>query len=79
MDDIMLSLKTTIDNTSHITNNLSNITGTIQSGKGTIGKLLMDQSLAESFDSTFVNLQQSSAGFKNLMNKAKSSWLLWSF
>ena len=36
MDDIMISLKTTIDNTSHITGDLSRITGTIQSGNGTI-------------------------------------------
>jgi phospholipid/cholesterol/gamma-HCH transport system substrate-binding protein len=79
MDDVMISLKSTIDNASHITSDLSRITGTIQSGKGTIGRLLMDKSLAESFDSTFVNLQESSAGFKTLMNKAKSSWLLWSF
>jgi len=39
----------------------------------------MNQSLAQSFDSTFVNLKESSAGFKILMDKAKTSWLLWSF
>ena len=59
MDDIMISLKTTIDNTSHITGDLSRITGTIQSGNGTIGRLLMDKSLAQSFDSTFLNLEES--------------------
>jgi len=37
MDDILTSLKTTIDNTSDITNDLSKITNNIQSGKGTIG------------------------------------------
>ncbi|MGA7722030.1 MAG: MlaD family protein [Ignavibacteriaceae bacterium] len=79
MDDIMISLKTTIDNTSHITGDLSRITGTIQSGNGTIGRLLMDKSLAQSFDSTFLNLEESSAGFKTILNKAKTSWLLWGF
>jgi phospholipid/cholesterol/gamma-HCH transport system substrate-binding protein len=79
MDDIMISLKKTIDNTSHITGDLSRITGTIQSGNGTIGRLLMDKSLAQSFDSTFLNLEQSSAGFKTILNKAKTSWLLWGF
>ena len=37
MDDILISLKTTIDNTSNITSDLSKITTNIQSGKGTIG------------------------------------------
>lgn len=79
MDDILISLKTTIENTSNITNNLSKITSNIQSGKGTIGRLLMDQSLAQNFDSTFINLKEGSAGFRILMDKAKRSWLLWGF
>jgi len=57
IDDILASLKTTIDNTTDITSNLSKITTTIQSGKGTMGKLLMDQSLAQNFDSSIVNLK----------------------
>jgi phospholipid/cholesterol/gamma-HCH transport system substrate-binding protein len=79
MDDIMSSLKTTIDNTASITNDLSKITNNIESGKGTLGMLLMDQSMRQNFDSTFVNLKKGSAGFKMLMDKAKSSWLLWGF
>lgn len=79
MDDVLISLKTTIDNTSNITYDLSKITSSIQSGKGTIGKLLMDPTYAKNFDSTFVNLKEGSAGFKILMDKAKSSWLLWGF
>jgi phospholipid/cholesterol/gamma-HCH transport system substrate-binding protein len=74
MDDILISLKTSIDNTSNITSNLSKITGTIQSGKGTIGKLLMDQSLAQNFDSSIVNLKHGSEGLRNLMDSAKSSF-----
>jgi len=79
MDDILVSLKTTIDNTSHITNDLSKISYGIQSGKGTIGRLLMDPSLAQNFDSTFVNLKDGTNGLKLLMAKARTSWLLWSF
>jgi phospholipid/cholesterol/gamma-HCH transport system substrate-binding protein len=79
MDDIVTSLKTTIDNTSRITNDLSRITGTIQSGKGTIGRLLMNQSDAQRIDSILVNLEEGSAGFKMLTAKAKKSWLLWGF
>jgi phospholipid/cholesterol/gamma-HCH transport system substrate-binding protein len=74
MDDILISLKTSIDNTSNITNNLSKITSTIQSGKGTIGRLFMDQSLAQNFDSSIVNLKQGSAGLKNLMDESKSNF-----
>jgi phospholipid/cholesterol/gamma-HCH transport system substrate-binding protein len=79
IDDILISLKTTIDNTSHITSDLSKITSSIESGKGTIGRLLMDRSMMQNFDSTFVNLKEGSAGFRILMAKAKSSWLLWGF
>ena len=79
MDDVLISLKTTIDNTSLVTSDLSKITSSVQSGKGAIGRLLMDRSYAQNFDSTFVNLKEGSAGFKILMDKAKSSWLLWGF
>ena len=79
LDDIFVSLKTSIDNTSNITSNLSKITGTIQSGKGTLGRLLSDKSLGQTIDSTFVNLKESSAGFRTIVDKAKKSWLLWGF
>ena len=74
MDDIFISLKTTIDNSSNITGDLSRITSSIESGKGTIGKLLMDQSLAQDFDSSMVNLKQGSEGLKSLIDDAKSGF-----
>ena len=74
MDDIFISLKTTIDNSSNITGDLSRITSSIESGKGTMGKLLMDQSLAQNFDSSMVNLKQGSEGLKNLIDDAKSGF-----
>jgi phospholipid/cholesterol/gamma-HCH transport system substrate-binding protein len=79
MDDIMTSLKTTIDNTSKITHDLSKITSDVQSGKGTIGRLLMDPSMGQDIDSSIINLKQGSAGFRILMDKSKKSWLLWGF
>jgi phospholipid/cholesterol/gamma-HCH transport system substrate-binding protein len=42
IDDILKQLKTTSNNTEHITGNLSKVVDNILSGKGTIGKLLMD-------------------------------------
>src|ERR1035437_4356773 len=74
MDNIMRSLKTTIDNSSDITGNLSKISSNIQSGKGTIGRLLMDQSLEQNFDSSIINLKQGLSGLKNLVDNAKSSF-----
>jgi phospholipid/cholesterol/gamma-HCH transport system substrate-binding protein len=79
IDKILTSLKTTIDNTSSITSNLSKITDSIHSGKGTIGMLLMDSTMRQNIDSTAVNLKESSAGLKTLLEKAKDSWLLWNF
>jgi phospholipid/cholesterol/gamma-HCH transport system substrate-binding protein len=79
IDEILTSLKTTIDYTSSITSNLSKISDSIHSGKGTIGMLLMDSTMRQNIDSTVVNLKESSAGLKTLMEKAKNSWLLWEF
>jgi phospholipid/cholesterol/gamma-HCH transport system substrate-binding protein len=76
MDAVLVSLKTTIDNTANIANDLSKITNNIQSGGGTIGKLLMDQSLAKNFDSSMVDLKYSLSGLKNLVDGAKISMAL---
>ncbi len=76
MDDILISLKATIDNTSNITDYLKTITYNVQSGKGTIGRLIMDKSWRESFDTTFANLKDGSAGFKTFMEKTEQLDLL---
>ncbi len=74
VDEVLFSLKTTIDNTSNITKDLSLITSNIQSGNGTIGKLLMDKALANNFKSAIINLNQGSAELKNLMDDATISF-----
>jgi phospholipid/cholesterol/gamma-HCH transport system substrate-binding protein len=79
VDDILLAIKSTIENTSKITDDLSKITNNIQSGNGTIGKLLMDKSSGEDFDSTMANLKEGSAELKLLLEKAQDSWLLGGF
>jgi phospholipid/cholesterol/gamma-HCH transport system substrate-binding protein len=79
IDELLTSLKATIDNTASITGNLSKITDSIHSGKGTIGMLLMDSTMRHNIDSTMVNVKESTAGLKALLEKAKSSWLLWGF
>ena len=76
LDSILVRLNKTIDNTSSITYDLSRITNNIQSGEGMIGKMLMDQSMGQNFDSTLINLKNSLAEFEILMKKAQESWLL---
>jgi phospholipid/cholesterol/gamma-HCH transport system substrate-binding protein len=72
LDDIMASVKTTIDNASNITGNVSKIASNIQEGKGTVGRLLMDKQMSQEFDSTFASLREGSAQFKMLMDKANT-------
>ena len=77
LDDIIVSLKLTMDNTADITGDLLKITNTVQSGQGTIGRLFMDPSLGYNIDTTVIHLKEGTAGLKSLLDKAKTSWLLW--
>jgi len=79
IDDLLLSIKETMANTSNITKNLASITNNLESGNGTVGRLLMDPTTANNIDSTFISLKDSAVGLKLLMEKAKRSWLLWGF
>lgn len=79
MDDVLVTLRAAIENTSSITSDLARITANIQSGEGTLGGLLMDKTLKHNLDSTMVNLKEGSAEMRLLMEKARSSWLLWGF
>jgi phospholipid/cholesterol/gamma-HCH transport system substrate-binding protein len=76
LDNILVRLNKTIDNTANITFDLSKITNNIQSGEGMIGKLLMDQSMGQNLDSTLINLKNGLAEFEIFMKKAQESWLL---
>ncbi len=79
MDEILLSFKSSMENTANITHDLSVITNNIQSGKGAVGRLFMNQAAAQNIDSTFIYLKEGSAAFKELIEKAQGSWLLWGF
>jgi len=70
VDDIMKSLKTTMDNTAYITGDLAKITTNIESGKGTIGRLMMDKEWRQNIEATIINLKDGSDGFKVLMDKS---------
>ncbi|MDQ3048693.1 MAG: MlaD family protein [Bacteroidota bacterium] len=75
-DAILAQLKTTSENAALITTDLSTITSTVSSGKGTIGRLLMDSTLADNLGKTLVNLRQGTQGFEENMNAAQNSFLL---
>jgi phospholipid/cholesterol/gamma-HCH transport system substrate-binding protein len=71
VDDIMISLKTTIDNTASITGDLAKISTNIESGKGTIGRLMMDPTWRENIQSTIINLKDGSEKFVVFMDKSQ--------
>ncbi len=79
LDSILIAIKSTIQYTSNITADLATITNSLQSGEGTIGRLLMNTSAAENFDSTMFYMKESSAALKLLLEKAQGSWLLGGF
>ena len=76
IDAIMKSVKVTADNAAQITGDLAGVVSTIKSGKGTIGKLLMDTTFAGNLDETMVNVKQASGGLKENMEAAKHNFLL---
>ncbi len=75
-DAIMASIEVTAANAEIITLQLSEIMTKINSGEGTIGRLIQDSTIAENLNQTIVNLKQSSKGLDENMNAAKSNFLL---
>lgn len=76
MDDILAKLKVTADNAADITGNLAAVMENIKDGKGTIGKLLMDSTMAKDVSAALVNIKQGAGGFKQNMNAASKNVLL---
>jgi phospholipid/cholesterol/gamma-HCH transport system substrate-binding protein len=76
MDDILLKIKTTSDNSANITGDLSAILGNIRAGKGTFGKLFLDSAFAENMNQTLVNIKQGAGGFKQNMDAASHNFFL---
>jgi phospholipid/cholesterol/gamma-HCH transport system substrate-binding protein len=76
MDDILSKIKISSDNAANITDDLAAIMNNIREGKGTIGKLFMDTTLANNLDKAIVNIKQGAGGFKNNMDAASHNVLL---
>jgi phospholipid/cholesterol/gamma-HCH transport system substrate-binding protein len=75
-DAIMSSLHVTAVNAEVITQQLAEIMVKINSGRGTLGRLVQDTAFAENINQTIVNLKQSSKGLDENMNAAKHNFLL---
>jgi hypothetical protein len=76
MDDIMEKLYVTTENANLITTDLATISESIRSGKGTIGKLFMDDGFANNLDKTLLNVKKGTQGFSENMEAAKKSIFL---
>ncbi|HKC67046.1 MAG TPA: MlaD family protein [Bacteroidia bacterium] len=75
-DEILQKIKVTTDNAATITSDLATVMGSIRDGKGTVGRLLMDTTLAKNVNDAMVNIKQGAGGFKENMAAASHNFLL---
>jgi phospholipid/cholesterol/gamma-HCH transport system substrate-binding protein len=75
MDAIMASLQVTAINATIISGQLAEIMTHINSGNGTLGRLIRDSTIAENLNQTVSNLKKSSNGLNENMNAAKENFL----
>jgi phospholipid/cholesterol/gamma-HCH transport system substrate-binding protein len=75
-DAIMASLQITADNSVIISGQLAEILIKVNSGNGTLGRLIQDSTIANNINQTVVNLKNSSKGLNENMNAAKENFLL---
>ncbi len=75
-DDIIAGINISVINAAIITGELAEIMVKINSGSGTIGRLLQDSTIAENLNMTISNLRKSSKGLDENMNAAKENFLL---
>jgi phospholipid/cholesterol/gamma-HCH transport system substrate-binding protein len=75
MEDVMTSVKTSVDNAGIITAQLAEFTYKMNNGNGALSKLISDQDLANSLKSTLTNLQTSSNEFAQFTTKINNGKL----
>jgi phospholipid/cholesterol/gamma-HCH transport system substrate-binding protein len=76
LDDILINVKESTENSARITGDLAIIMHSIRNGRGTIGKLIMDRKLARNVDKALNNIEEGAGGFKENMNAASGSFFL---
>ena len=75
-DAIMANLNVSSWNAGIITEQLAEIMTKINSGNGTLGRLIQDSTIAENINETIANLKKSSKGLDENMEAAKHNFLL---
>jgi phospholipid/cholesterol/gamma-HCH transport system substrate-binding protein len=75
-DAIMASLNATAGNAEIISEQLAEIMVNINSGNGTLGRLIQDSTIANNLSQTMVNIRKSSKGLDENMNAAQHNFLL---
>ncbi len=76
MDAIIKSLNKTAVNVETISEQLAEIMTRVNSGRGTLGRLIKDTTISENINQTIINLKKSSKGLDENMKAAKSNFLL---
>jgi phospholipid/cholesterol/gamma-HCH transport system substrate-binding protein len=75
-DAIMASLQITAGNAEIISQQLAEIMFKVNSGSGTLGRLIQDSAMAENISQTMLNIKSSSKGLDENMQAAKHNFLL---
>lgn len=75
-DAILASLEVTAGNAEIISEQLAEIMTKVNSGNGTLGRLIQDPTIAENFSQTINNLKKSSKGLDENMQAVKHNFLL---
>lgn len=75
-DAIMQSLQITAGNAAMASEEITEIMAKINSGDGTLGRLINDKTIATNINQTIVNLKKSSKGLNENMEAAKHNFLL---
>lgn len=75
-DAIMKSLQITADNAALASDDIAGIVNKINSGEGTLGRLIRDKEMAQNIDQTIANMKTSSKKLDENMEAAKHNFLL---
>jgi phospholipid/cholesterol/gamma-HCH transport system substrate-binding protein len=76
MNDIMKSVKKSMDNVGVISEELAIFSHSMNNGNGTLARLVRDPGMANAMDQTINNLEKGTKGFSENMEAAKSNFLL---
>jgi phospholipid/cholesterol/gamma-HCH transport system substrate-binding protein len=74
MDDILVKMDSVAGNVVFITGDLKDVLGNMRAGKGTLGKLFMDDKIGESVEATMINMEKSTATLDKDLKALQSNW-----